>query len=844
MKTRKVDVLITDDKTDEEIFRKDGFEVPEGWSDRAATIVASKYATDSENSVLQIIDRVVDQITDWGTEQNYFPPGSKEDPQAFMGPSNFQEQLRDILINQRAAFNSPVWFNVGADTGTNQASACFVLPVEDNMESILGYAKDSGMIFKGGSGVGVNVSKLRGKGESLTNKGVASGPVSFMKVWDAVGSCVKSGGKTRRAASLVCMDADHPDIMDFIECKAHEERKAKALMAEGFGPEEAYSTVRFQNANHSIRVTNDFMKLAKKQKEIDDDPEREMLKGFGWCLIDRGDSTIAAQMNASHILRRAAEIAWKTGDPGIMFHDRTNKDNPVPLMGEIISSNPCGEYVAVDNSSCNLASLNLVKYWNGESFDWEQFGEDIHVLITAMDILVEAADYPTEEIRKTTVATRPLGLGFTNLGALLILQGLPYDSQGAREEAKRITKAMTWHAYNKSMALAKQLGSFAEFRHNKDRCADIAARLTETDETDYIWQNIQEHGLRNSQLTLLAPTGTVSLMMDCDTTGIEPLYALKTIKTLAGGGTMEIVPKCVEQALGRQATYEKHGMHSLPTIESLTPGEQAIFKTANEIHWKDHILMMAAVQPHLSGAISKTANMPADCTVEDVEEAYKMAWQEGLKSLAVYRDGCKELQPLKAVDKPEYKIDTKLPEAFSEDDTEDHWQAIRRRLPDTRRSVTHKFSIQGYEGYITVGLYENGVPGEVFIHMQKQGSTMQGIMDSFATILSVALQYGVPFDSLVDKFKDTRFEPSGWTANPDIKYATSIMDYIFRWMQLMFGDEDEDYEDIEEEVELPEKPQPKTLGIDGPPCIECNSLTTRSGSCWVCTVCGSTNGCG
>jgi ribonucleoside-diphosphate reductase alpha chain len=856
LKTRKVDCKIVDDQTGEVIFQKDSFEVPEGWSDRAATIMASRYAMDEEFSAIEIIKRVVFQISLWGHEQGHLTDdfvGVLETGEATLEKNGepvtyyekFIDDLIDILINQRASFNSPVWFNCGVKENNNQMSACFILPVEDNMESILQYNHDIGMIFKGGSGCGTNISRLRAKGEPLSNRGYSSGPVSFMRVWDATGSCVKSGGKTRRAASMVCMDTDHPDIVEFIECKADEERKAKILIAQGISPEEAYATVRFQNANHSIRVTDDFMQLAKKQKEIDDDPGREMLKGFGWRLINRGDSTIAAQMNASRILRRTAEIAWETGDPGIQFHDRMNKDNPVPSMGEIRSTNPCSEFSAIDNSSCNLASLNLVKYFDGEDLDHDLFEDDIETIITAMDILIEAADYPTQEIRETTIATRPLGLGFTNLGACLMLMGLPYDSPEARKTASFITREMTSVAYRRSTELAEKLGPFEAFKDNEEQCIQIAKRLVHADHDKYAEgteERIRKRGLRNSQLTLLAPTGTISWIMDADTTGIEPLYALKSIKTLAGGGTMEIVPGCVEQAVNNlQEADVWDGTTAINLVIPLLPKEeQAIFKTADEIHWKDHILMMAACQKHLNGAISKTINMPADCTVEDIEEAYIMAWKEGLKSLAVYRYGSKDMQPLKAADSPDHKMGMKLPEAFeeiNEEPSDESWSAIRKRLPDERHSVTHKFIVASHEGYITAGMYDDGNLGEVFIRMAKEGSTIAGLMDSFATSISIALQYGVPLSVLVDKFSDMRFEPAGITSNPDIRFAKSIIDYIARWLGEKFLDDDE------EEVVQPALMLSGKMTLDGPPCPHCMTIMQRSGTCFVCPQCSETTGC-
>jgi ribonucleoside-diphosphate reductase alpha chain len=624
------------------------------------------------------------------------------------------------------------------------------------------------------------------------------------------------------------MDVDHPDIMDFIECKWHEEQKAKALIAAGISPEEAYHTVFFQNTNHSIRVTDKFMRQVADPKDH-----------VGWTIVNRGDGNKTVYGGyAPKILRRTAEIAWETGDPGIQFHDRMNIDNPVPSLGEIIATNPCSEFSAVDNSSCNLASLNLVKYWDGELFDFLTFTDDIKVLITAMDILVEAADYPTPEIREMTVKTRPLGLGFTNLGALLMLKGLSYDSPEAREFAALIAKRMTVSAYACSAKLAGQLGSFEAFKDNKDTCIDIAMRLTEgglDDTPAIVRENIKHWGLRNSQLTLLAPTGTISFMMDCDTTGIEPLFALKSMKTLAGGGQITLIPACAKEKLtelqgkGPIQDASNAGMTLDIALDDLDTDQKAIFKTANEIHWKDHILMMAACQKHLNGAISKTINMPADCTVEDIEEAYKMAWQEELKSIAIYRDGCKDIQPLQAV----------VEEPEEEDDDEPGWSPMRRKLPSTRQSLTHEFNIAGFEGYFTVGLYEDGEPGELFINMQKQGSTISGLMDSFAILFSFALQYGVPLTKLVSKFKGTNFIPAGITDNEDIPIAKSIMDYIFRWFEMMFLD---DEEEDDGPISIAPAPQ-KVIDASGPPCVECGSITIRAGACYLCPNCGATTGC-
>jgi len=839
--TRKTDVRITDSE-DNVIFEKKQFEVPVDWSDRAATIVASKYATDDENSVIDIINRVVDQITEWGHEQGYFGTDplsvqvlsgekyTKDGRSTTLSDEahKFSKDLKDILVNQRAAFNSPVWFNIGIETNPNQASACFILPVEDTMDSILNHTVVEGNIFKGGSGAGMNVSKLRAKGEKLSNKGEASGPVSFMRGWDSFAGIIKSGGKVRRAAKLVCMDVDHPDIMEFIECKYYEEKKAKALVAAGISPEEAYSTVAFQNTNHSIRVTDKFMKLTKADN-------------FTWELINRGNRKQPIFTTAADILHRTAEIAWETGDPGIQFDDRMNKDNPVPSLGRIESTNPCSEFSAINLSACNLASLNLTKYLTTETgsmpfnnIDWELFNSDIKILITAMDILIEAADYPTEGIRETTIRTRPLGLGFTNLGALLMLMGLPYNSKEGRELAGQISQEMTRYAYQQSIQLAKKLGSFADFNNNKETNLRIIEKLTKNSAPV---SECDQDGLRNSQLTLLAPCGTISFMMDADTTGIEPLFALKSTKTLAGGGTMEIAAECIKKAIEQFGGYISDDTIK-ETIDSLSIEQRDVFRTANEIHWKDHILMMAACQQHLNGAISKTINMPNDCTVEDIEQAYMFAWENGIKALAVYRDGSKQFQPLVA-QTDEEDLDN------AEDNTEDKWTAYRKKLPETRQSITHKFDIQGLKGYITCGMYESGELGEIFVRTQKQGTTIQGLMDGFATSISLGLQYGVPLETLAEKFIGSKFEPAGFTKNEDIRIAHSIIDYIFRWIRLQFIDSDEDDEILTTKSEAVDTETNEIpMNFDGPPCSKCQTITSRVGTCFLCPSCGTQDGCG
>jgi ribonucleoside-diphosphate reductase alpha chain len=1249
MKTRYVDVKITSpDKGI--VFQKDNFEIPEGWSDRAAKVVASKYAMDSENSAIQIIDRVVNQISIWGENQGYFNSGTNLEPYLNNGTyteEEFRYNLKDILINQRASFNSPVWFNCGSDTGTEQMSACFIVPVEDSMESILEHNTIEGLIFRGGSGAGCNVSQIRGKGEKLSNKGRTSGPLSFMRIWDTTAGAIKSGGKTRRSAKMVCMDADHPDIMEFINCKKDEENKAKILIDAGMNPEEAYATVAFQNTNHSIRVTDKFMQCVVDDKE--------------WGLINRGDKVVK-QVSARDLLYQTARIAWETGDPGIQFDDRMNKDNPVPSVDTIHGTNPCftgdtristpnglipikelcdlalnkgvispvyteneiismpvaygetgsndilkvtlsdgreikctpnhnwyiegkkieakdleigmpvniftgteikssnlrrslnvkkdindyaiknckkieganfptemtpefaevlghltgdgyvsegssysvgwvfgthkeksqdlddlydrykkvldsffpvntsvnkngckllrynripivkyfidlgfsrckapqkrvpeflfrsdneiiknylrgyfgadgtaygveeehscsincssvskkllqdiqllldifgirsqiklskkagtitfkgqktykthatyrllidvrdlnkfqerigfsvkykndtlefllnnrrerfqykyssvvissiealeekeitynltepinnlvyaqgvliaqcSEFSAIDNSSCNLASLNLIKYWDNEyGFQWDNFEEDIKVLITAMDILVDAADYPTQGIREVTTSTRPLGLGFANLGALLMSLTIPYDSEEARDFASDITRNMTTYAYNQSISLAKKMGSFKHFADNMDANIEIAKRLT-GDTT--LASFMEAYGLRNSQLTLLAPCGTIGFMMDCDTTGIEPLFALKTVKTLAGGGVMELDYPCVQEAVKEL----KKGYKSLKDLseEEIIEKHPDVFQTANELPWKAHADMMAACQKHLNSAISKTVNFSSDCTIDDVFDSYIYAWKAGLKAIAIYRDGSKGLQPMvsatKKTSKKVLESSTKSSDDFvAKTDLNPVLAACvptRLKPSDEHKGIIHSIDISGHKVKITVGLYEDGSVAELYISMSKEGSTLSGIMDGLARSVSLGIQYGVPLKVFVNQFKDMKFEPAGVTRNPDIVIAHSILDYIGRWLEKRFlsnkddNDNDEDeqvvYDDSDTQVtmkrslsdfsdtEIKEIQKQASIAYDGPPCPECGNFTFRSGTCYLCATCGSTTGC-
>lgn len=694
---------------------------------------------------------------------------------------------------------------------------CFIYDVKDDMVDILAHAQREGMTFKSGSGAGVNVSKLRAKGELLSNRGKASGPLSFMRIWDQTAGSIKSGGKTRRSAKMVVMDVNHPDIEEFIECKRQEEQKALALIKAGFSREEAYSTISFQNANHSIMVTDEFMEA------VDDDKP--------WNLINRGDRKIAKTIRARELFRKITEVAWATGDPGIQFYDTINNFNPVPSLGKINCSNPCAEHVAINNSACNLASLNLVAYLQDGKFNDDKFIEDIYVIITAQDIMIDMADYPTPETKEVAHKTRPLGLGFCNLGAYLMLQGMPYDSPDARDEAARITRLMTEAAYNISIRLAEIVGPYEAFIDNQEKNIEIVAELTENEE---LAEKARELGIRNSQLTLLAPTGTISFLMDCDSTGIEPLFALEFEKKLAGGGTLKMVPACVEKALSRGGVTI-----GVETISSLVDEQRAVFKTANDISPHDHLLMMAACQPHLNGAISKTVNLPAEATVDDVEDIYMTAWRQGLKSVAIYRYGCKQDQPLSVHKEPEQEQEAVVLEP-------EKWAAIRRKLPDTRQSITHKFDVNGFEGYLTVGFYESGEIGEIFIRPQKQGTTVQGLLDGFATAISLGLQYGVPPETFVEKFMNSKFEPAGFTRNEEIRMASSILDYMFKWIKIQLLDDDEDDPIVSVDIEttLPNQKKPSIrMSFDGPPCPNCQTITGRSGSCYVCSQCGSTTGC-
>ncbi len=909
------------------IFEQRNVETPKDWSMTATNIVASKYfhgklgTPARESSVKQLIRRVADTIAQWGSDDGTFR--SAEDAEAF------RDELAHLLVRQKAAFNSPVWFNCGlwhkykrSSRGTGwywdkasasvqketeayrhpQCSACFINSVEDDLESILGLAKTEGMLFKWGSGTGTNLSPIRSSVETLSGGGIASGPLSFMKGYDAFAGVIKSGGKTRRAAKMVILNIDHPDIVDFIESKAKEERKAWALVDSGYDPAldgEAYSSVFFQNANNSVRVSDDFMKAAANDQE------------WSTRMVTTGEPL--QTYRARDLMRKIAEAAWQCGDPGMQFDTTINKWHTSKATARINASNPCSEYMFLDDSACNLASLNLMKFVAPDGkFDVEAFRHAVDVMITAQEIIVDNASYPTEKIARNSHEFRPLGLGYANLGALLMASGLPYDSDAGRDFAAILTAIMHGQAYLTSSRLAAEVGPFAGYAPNRDSFLEVIAmhrkavgainprNVPETllEAGKKVWDECllsgMKHGYRNAQVTVLAPTGTIGFMMDCDTTGIEPDLALVKYKKLVGGGLIKIVNNVVPAALlklgytDQEAAEIVNYVDEHGTIEGaprLKPEHLPIFdcslKPANGkrvIPYMGHIRMMAAVQPFISGAISKTVNMPEGSTVEDVANAYAEAWRLGLKAIAIYRDGSKRSQPLNTSDaKPKEQVpDQNVGALLAATDATplpaEAPRPFRHKLPDERQAITHKFSVGGHEGYLTVGLYDDGMPGEIFITMAKEGSTVSGLMDSFATAVSLALQYGVPLRVLCDKFSHTRFEPSGWSSNHDIGYAKSLMDYIFRWMALKFLPKDAQPQEnasvttpngteVAGAAELatqftqaaarkgPESRvlQPQLAGVahedDAPTCFDCGAIMVRNGSCYRCMNCGSTSGC-
>ena len=935
------------------IFEQKDVEVPKDWSMTATNSVASKYlhgtldTPERETGVRQLVSRVAETIRDWGLAQGYFR--SPEDG------ATFHDELVHILVRQYAAFNSPVWFNVGCDriepnsdaqnwhwnpavgrvefsvTGykTPQCSACFINSVKDSLDSILTLAKTEGMLFKWGSGTGTNLSPLRSSTEGLSGGGTASGPLSFMKGFDAFAGVIKSGGKTRRAAKMVILNIDHPDIVDFIECKAKEEAKAHTLVAAGYdgsSPDsEAYSSIFFQNANNSVRVTDDFMYAVVRDTDFSTKSIR--------------DGSVVTTYKAKDLLKNISEATWQCGDPGMQFDTTVNRWHTSKNTARINASNPCSEYMFLDDSACNLASLNLLKFAPNGTFDVEAYRHAVDVVITAQEILVDNAGYPTEMIAKNSHDYRPLGLGYANLGALLMAAGLPYDSDAGRDYAACVTAIMCGQAYLQSSKIAELCEPLVPITEptrkglaennlgekvtpgaacpgwyiNREPFLDVI-RMHRASVNNINKNNVptavyeaskqcwdealahgEKHGYRNSQVTVLAPTGTIGFMMDCDTTGIEPDLALIKYKKLVGGGMIKIVNNTVPTALFKlgyshdEADKIVSYIDATGTIEGAPDVKDehlAVFdcsfkpsKGTRSINFMGHLRMMAATQPFISGAISKTVNLPENASVEDIMEAYLQAWKLGLKAVAIYRDGCKKSQPLSAAGtktamSTKEDARTAVSASREEENLNGPPRAVRHKLEQERASITHKFNVGGHEGYITVGLYRDQTPGEIFITMAKEGSTVSGLMDSFACAVSIALQHGVPLKLLCEKFEHTRFEPSGWTNNPDIGYAKSIMDYIFRWLHLRFlsGQQQMLFENLRmKPAALPQgegigdlngssletrNPKLETgsthaadalSGIidlgDAPTCSFCGSIMTRNGSCYRCMSCGSTSGC-
>ncbi|MGA2003178.1 MAG: vitamin B12-dependent ribonucleotide reductase [Terriglobales bacterium] len=941
------------------IFEQKNVEVPKDWSMTATNIVASKYlhgqvgTPERETGVRQLVVRVVETIRDWGMKDGYFR--TNEDA------TTFHDELVHLLIRQYAAFNSPVWFNVGCDRiepnsdATNwhwntqtqqvefgvtgytrpQCSACFINSVKDSLDSILTLAKTEGMLFKWGSGTGTNLSPLRSSTEVLSGGGTASGPLSFMKGFDAFAGVIKSGGKTRRAAKMVILNIDHPDIFDFIECKQKEEAKAHALVAQGYDgshpDSDAYSSIFFQNANNSVRVTDDFMIAVMRDTDFS---TRSIV-----------DGRVINTYKAKDLLQKISEATWHCGDPGMQYDTTINRWHTSKNTARINASNPCSEYMFLDDSACNLASLNLLKFAPNGTFDVDAYRHAVDIIITAQEILVDNAGYPTEMIGKNSHDYRPLGLGYANLGALLMAAGLPYDSDAGRDYAACVTAIMCGQAYLQSSRIAEfceplgpatstiqtRLGvTKAEdmpgaacpgFYLNREpfldvirmhrasvnniNKANVPTALLEASKQcwDEALSNGEKHGYRNSQLTVLAPTGTIGFFMDCDTTGIEPDLALIKYKKLVGGGMIKIVNNTVPSALFKLGyTHEQCDaivsyVDATGTIEGaphIKDEHLAVFdcsfkpaKGTRSIQYMGHIKMMAAAQPFISGAISKTVNLPENATVEDISDAYIQAWKQGIKAVAIYRDGCKKAQPLSAAGSKtatSTKDDAARAAAaplFEEENLNAPPKAVRHKLQEERMSVTHKFNIGGHEGYIIVGLYPDGEPGEIFIKMAKEGSTVSGLMDSFALAISVSLQHGVPLKLFCEKFAHTRFEPAGWSNNPDIGFAKSIMDYIFRWLQLRFLTGQQQFLFDLRPKGMPESAgtsSPAAEGIgdlhgmgsspatndqrpaassihaadalagmidmgDAPSCHVCGSIMVRNGSCYKCMSCGSTSGC-
>ena len=883
--------LIGNDKG-QVIFRQENVEVPKSWSQTATNIVASKYfhgkpnTPEREGSVRQLIGRVVDTIVRWGDEGGYFAGAEAK--------AAFRDELAHLLVEQKMAFNSPVWFNVGVQAKP-QCSACFINSVQDNMDSIMNLAKTEGMLFKWGSGTGTNFSSLRGSHESLSGGGIASGPVSFMKGFDAFAGVIKSGGKTRRAAKMVILNVDHPDIVEFIESKTKEERKAHVLVEQGYDASidgEAYASVFFQNANHSVRVTDDYMQACDEDRD--------------WWTRNVADGKPAEKHRAKELLRMMAESAWKCGDPGMQYDTTVNRWHTCKATDRIYASNPCSEYMFLDDTACNLASINLLKFLGSNGvFDVDGFKHAVDVTITAQEILVDNASYPTERITRNSHDYRPLGIGYANLGALLMSLALPYDSDGGRDFCGAVTALMTGESYAQSARIAEKMGPFGGYLRNRESMLGVirmhrdALRPIKPENVQPSLLNAAQEswddavaigerfGYKNSQVSVLAPTGTIGFMMDCDTTGIEPDLALVKHKRLVGGGVIKIVNNTVPQALLKLGYAPETVASIVDYIDANgkiegAPGFKAehlaVFDCSlalpggRSIAWRGHLKMMAAAQPFLSGAISKTINMPEESTIDDIIDAYTESWELGLKAVAIYRDNSKRSQPLMAAGKKEDKTVTATAAASAtaasnavptppEQQELFVRNAKRRKLPNERTSITHKFSVGGHEGYLTVGKYEDGTPGEIFIKMAKEGSTLSGIMDAFALSVSIALQYGVPLRALIDKFCNSRFEPSGYTGNPEIRYAKSVVDYIGRWLGGKFISAD--YLDHETAEAAPAvatapvvAPGVATRAADSEPsardrsalesaplCSECGMRMSPNGSCYKCQNCGSTSGC-
>jgi ribonucleoside-diphosphate reductase alpha chain len=916
------DARISNWKDGSVAFEQLDVEFPVSWSLNSTNIVAQKYfrgtlgTPERESSLRQVIDRVADTITTWGAEGGYFADTAEAEA--------FRDELKYILVTQRAAFNSPVWFNIGVKGVPQQASACFILSVDDKMDSILNWYREEGVIFKGGSGAGVNLSKIRSSYEMLNGGGTASGPVSFMRGADASAGTIKSGGKTRRAAKMVILNVDHPDVEEFVWCKAKEEKKARVLRDAGFDMDldgaDSFS-IQYQNANNSVRVTDDFM--------------HAVVNDLDWDLKAVTDGSPVRTVRARDLWKAIATASWECADPGLQFDTTINKWHTAHATGRINGSNPCSEYMHLDNSACNLASINLLKYLDesGE-FDVASYMHTVEVVFTAQEILVGRADYPTEPIGDTSRKFRQLGIGYANLGATLMALGLPYDSLEGRAWAAALTSLMTGHAYATSARTASRMGPFAGFAENEshmlrvlrmhrdahEQIADtgvVPADLVEAGRVawDSAVRDGEEYGVRNSQASVLAPTGTIGLMMDCDTTGIEPDLGLVKMKKLVGGGTMLIVNQTIPRALRRLGYTAGQVDDIIAYIDSeksilgaphLAAEHVAVFACSmgdNTIHYEGHVRMMGAVQPFISGAISKTVNMPEEASVEDIEALHQLSWELGLKAVAIYRDNCKVAQPLSTAKKDGAEADTPAAEAVATQVVERivekvvH-QPVRQKLPRSRRGRTFEFRVADCKGFATIGEYDNGQPGEIFLTVSKQGSTLSGIMDAFAKSISYGLQYGVPLRAFVEAFTNMRFEPAGMTDDPDIRFASSIMDYLFRRLALEYLTYDERAEmgifSIDERLQptLPGveestfetrtgteiAPDPKTIpsveelaqqlelgtappapnnditnpgGIarpaqrhsDAPMCMQCGVQMNRAGSCHACPSCGTTSGC-